>query len=75
MGHADGGVDRREKSKGGEDLIVGVGAGVDDRRGKAVEGERDKAAGIAIETAGDPPQCGPQENSREQKPLCSSSST
>ncbi len=67
VGYAHGGIEGSEQSKRGENFIVGIGTGVNHRRRKAVQGQRDKAAGIAIETARNPPQRSPQENAGEQE--------
>ena len=58
VGDADCGVDQREEAEGGEDLVVGVGGGVKDGWGDAVQGEREVAAAVAEESPCDPPQAG-----------------
>ncbi len=67
MGYAHRGVKRGKQPKGGENLIVGISTGVDHGRTKAVQSQRDKAAGIAEQTPRHPPQRAPQEDSGEQE--------
>ena len=67
MGYAHGGVKGSEQPKRGENFIVGVGAGMDHGRTKAVKSQSNEAASIAEETPRYPPQRAPQENSVSRK--------
>src|SRR5580704_7990529 len=67
MSNPHRGIKRGEKSKGSENLVVGVGARMNDGWTKAVQGHRDEAASITVEAARYPPQRTSQENSREQE--------
>ena len=56
MGNADGRIDGSEEPKGSQDLIVGIGTGMDYGRRKTIKRECDKSADVAVKPASHPPE-------------------
>ena len=67
MGNTDAGIDTAIDSKGRKDIGIGRYAGFQNCGRKAVEGQGDVSAHIAVETPRDPPESRAQNSAAEQK--------